>query len=111
MLNKIINALQELPDVKFNKIWGEEVITEAKEMFELGWDNLADGTVISFKGNRIVMKKGDTVVRCESDDFSVRKGRLIGSAKELKTIELTEDGKEQCLAQAIVTRYYTITGW
>lgn len=109
MLNKIISNLQNLQVIKFNKICGDEVISEATEMFNAGWDKLEDGIVIMTKGNFVAIKKGNTIVKYEMKDFSVNMGKLNGNiAKETGRIEVAEDKKEAYLAQAIITKYYTM---
>jgi len=109
MLNKIISTLQNLQQVKFNKIYGDSIIAEATKMFNDGWDKLEDGIVVLTKGNLVAVKKGNLIVKNEMKDFNINMGKLNGNiAKETGTIEVTEDKKEAYLAQAIITKYYTI---
>ena len=109
MLNKIISTLQKLDEVKFNAIYAEEVLTDATEMYNAGWDMLEDGAVVLAKGNLVAIKKGNTIVKLDMKDFNINKGVLVGNIrKEIGTIEVTEDKKEEYLAQAIITKNYTI---
>jgi len=109
MLNKVIANLNNLQEVRTNPMYGKKVIAEATEMFNAGWDALEDGAVILTKGNLVAVKKGDTMVKNEMADFRVNLGKLTGNiAREIGVVPVAEDKKEQYLAQAIITKYYTL---
>ena len=109
MLNKVIEAMQGLQEVKFNKRYGDQVIAEATETFNEGWEALEDGIVVSYKGNQVAVKKGNTMVISMMKDFSVNMGKLDGNIDhEVKVVEIPESKKTTYLAQAIITKYYTL---
>lgn len=109
MLNIIIENLEKLDNVKFNKIYREETLAEATKMFEAGWDKLEDGIVILTKGNLVAVKEGRSLVKYECTDFRVNKGNLIaGNKKTIETKEIKEELLEKHLAQAIITKFYTL---
>jgi hypothetical protein len=109
MLNKVISALENLQEVKFNSIYRTQVMAEATEMFNAGWDALEDGIVVLTKGNLVAVKKGNSIVKYEMADFSVNLGKLSGNiARTIEEKEVTEALKETYLAQTIITKYYTL---
>jgi len=109
LFDKVINSLNNLDEVKHNKIYGDEAIADATKMAENGWDKLEDGIVVLVKENLVATKKGNTIVKSEMKDFNVNMGKLSGNvAKELGIIKVTDDKKETYLAQTIITKYYTI---
>ena len=109
MLNKVINALNGLQEVKFNKIYAEKAIADATEMFNNGWDALEDETVLLTKGNLVAVKQGNKMVKYEMNDFRITAGKLIGNIDKITEEREVEDRlKEAYLAQAIITKYYTI---
>lgn len=111
MLAKVIENLEKLQEVKFNKIYREQVISDATAMFNNSWDALEDGVVVSYKGNQVAVKKGNTVVIYLMKDFSINMGKLNGNIdREVKSMEIPEAKKETYLAQAIISKYYTLKG-
>lgn len=109
MLNKVIANLNNLPEVRDNPIYGKQVIAEATEMFNAGWDAIEDGTVVLAKGDLVAVKQGDTIVKTRMTNFRINLGKVIGDiAQELGTMDVAENKKEEFLAQAIITKYYTI---
>ena len=109
MLDKVIENLQKLQEVKFNKIYGDQVISDATKMFNDGWDVMEDGLVVSYKGNQVAVKKGNTIVINVMRDFNINMGRINGNIDhEVKIMEIPDTKKETYLAQAIITKYYTL---
>ena len=109
MFEKVIVVLKNLDEVKFNPIFSKEVMEDANKMFNDGWDKLEDGIVIATRGNSVAIKKGDIIIKQEMESFRINMGKLTGDVKEIsKEIKVTEDKKEGFLAQAIITKYYTI---
>ena len=109
ILNKTICAIENLQEVKFNKVYGDKIIAEATEMFNNGWDKLEDGIVVMTKGNFVAVKKGNVIVKNEMKDFNINMGKLNGNiARETGAMKVSEDKKEAYLAQTIITKYYTI---
>lgn len=111
MLNKIIENLEKLDMVKFNKDYRDKAISDATQMLSNGWDALEDGVVVSYKGNQVAVKKGDTVVINMMRDFNINMGKLDGNIdREIKVMEIPEAKRESYLAQAILAKYYTLRG-
>lgn len=109
MLKKVIEILKKLPEVETNSPYGKEVITEATEMFNKGWDSLEDGIVVLTQDNLVAVKKGNKIVKYEMKDFNVNMGKLSGNIdNEIGTIEVADSKKEIFLVQTIITKYYTI---
>ena len=109
MLNKIITSLENLQEVKSNQVYGKQIIAEATKMYNDGWDKLDDGIVIQMQGNKVAIKKGNTVIMYEMKDFNIKSGILDGNIKStIKIMEIAEDKKNGHLAQAIITKYYTL---
>ncbi len=109
LLEKITNSLKELDYVKFNKIQEEKVMAEAEEMLNKGWEALADKTVIITKNNQVILKEGNKIVCYLMKDFNINMGVLDGNIdKKVKEIEVKEEEKDNHLAQAIITKYYTM---
>ena len=109
ILNKAITNLENLQEVKFNKIFAEKAINDATEMFNAGWDKLEDGIVVMLKGNLVAVKKGNTIVKYEMKEFNVNMGKLDGNiAREVGIMEVSDNKKEAYTAQTIITKYYTI---
>ena len=71
MLEKIIKSLENLLEVRANKIYGDQAIAEATKMYNDGWEALEDGIVVFTKGNKVALKKGNTVENYEMRDFRV----------------------------------------
>lgn len=108
MLNKIIEAIMQRDAIRYNKEYAEKATKDTTEMYSAGWDALEDGTVVQTKGNIIAVKKGSAVITHEIDGY-VNMGKFVGDIKRtIKTIELTGAQKQSLLAQAIVTKYYTV---
>lgn len=108
MLNKVIQELEKLQEVKTNSSYRDKVIKEATEMYQAGWDALEDGIVISLRGNKVAIKTGASIVIKEMLDFNVRDGKLDGNVKSILNQMEVGNKKEEYLAQAIITKYYTI---
>lgn len=114
MLNKIIETLGKLDLYKHNPIFAKEANEEAAVTFNAGWDALEDGRVVSYKGDYVMVKKGDSVVVQEmiKNQWNIKSGKLTGGIKriiETRPID-TDDKKAAGVAQAIITRFYTIPG-
>ena len=109
MLNKIITSLENLQEVKTNPMYGKQIIAEATKMYNDGWNCLEDGIVVQTKGNKVAIKKGNSIVMQEMKDFSINLGKLNGNVVSIiDTREIAEDRKFAYLAQAIITKYYTL---
>jgi len=109
MLNKIVDALSKLREAEGNPNYKKEIIADATEMFSAGWDKLDNGIVILTQGKLVAVKHGNTIVKKEMKDFNINMGKLDGNvAKEIGTIEVNDSNKDGYLAQAIITKYYTI---
>lgn len=109
MLTKMISTLNQLPMVKFNKIAADEIIAEATEMFNKGWEALSDGIAVQTKGNLVAVKSGNKIISYQAEDFRVESGKVIGKMdKILRETEVQESQKAAFTSQAIITRFYTI---
>jgi len=109
MLNKIIETINKLPEVQSNKIYSEQAISDATQMFTNGWNTLEDGLVVSYKGNQVAVKNGNTIIINMMNDFSINLGKINGNVDhQVKIMEIPEAKKEAYLAQAIITKYYTL---
>ena len=109
MLNKIISNLENLQEAITNSLYKAQIIAEATEMYNNGWGALEDGRVVATRGNQVVIKKNNTMVKYEMKDFSVNLGILKGNINhEIEVKEIPEDKKNLYLAQAIITKYYTL---
>ena len=111
MLNKVIEAIKSAPVAKHlaaSQI--ADIITDATAMYNAGFDALEDGTVIAYQNNIVIVKQGNTYVRQEMyDNFGIRSGKLTTDVKRvIDTKDIPEDKKTGYLAQAIITKYYTI---
>jgi hypothetical protein len=88
------------------------MIEEATAMFNAGWDVLEDGVAIQTKGSYVAVKSGNKVVTNEMDEkigFSINSGKVNGNVtKVIQEKEVSDAQKESLLAQAIITKYYTI---
>ena len=109
MLTKIITSLQNLQEVKTNPVYGKQIIAEATAIYNAGWDSLKDDIVVQSKNSQVAVKQGNTIVLYQMLDFNIKSGVLDGNIKNvIKIIEVTEDKKNVYLAQAIITKYYTL---
>jgi len=107
--DRVLTALNNLDDVKFNKIYASQVMTDATKMFNDGWDALEDGIVVNLVDNQVIIKRGNSLVNQEMTDFRVNSGKVFGTVKRIiKEKELDDSQKLTWLAQAIITRYYTL---
>jgi len=111
MLNKVIEAIKNSDLAKGNPAHEKEAIEEATISWNNGFDALEDGKVIYCKGDRVLVKKGSKVILqdMQRDNWRINCGKLIGDVKAIvKEIEIPENEKGKYLAQAIITRFYTI---
>ena len=109
MLNKIIESLEKLQEVRGNKVYGKQIIAEATEMYNAGWEALEDGIVVTYRGNQVAVKNGNTMTMNLMEDFSIRDGKINGNIDhQVKVIEIADDKLNGFLAQAIITKYYTV---
>ena len=109
MLNKIIENLEKLQEVRTNQIYGKKIIAEATKMYNAGWEALEDGIVVTYRGKQVAVKNGNTMVMNLMKDFNIRDGKLDGNIDhEIKVIEIADDKLNGFLAQAIITKYYTV---
>ena len=111
MLNKIIESIKNAPVMKtLANSQVADLIADATTMYNAGFDALKDGTVIACQNNTVIIKQGNCYVRQEMcDNFGIRSGKLTTDAKRvIETKEIPEDRKTVYLAQAIITKYYTI---
>ena len=111
MLEKIKTSLSGLLVARGNIVFKNEMLEDATTMFNAGFDSLEDGIVIFAKGKNVMVKQGNKAITYAGIDFRINMGKLIGDLGEiLQEKEITEDKKEQYLAQTIVTKYNTIPG-
>lgn len=112
MLNKAIEAIMKRNAIKNNKEYAEKAIKEATEMYNAGWDALEDGRVVNYKGDYVMVKKGDSIMVQEMvrDQWHINCGTLIGDVKKIVGTRPvnTADKRAAGVAQAIVTRFYTV---
>jgi hypothetical protein len=111
MLNKVFTELEKLDLYKHNPIFAKEAKEEAAERFNAGWEAIEDGTVVNYKGNFVMTKKGDSleVKEMVRNQWRVDCGKLIGDVKRIvETRTVTDDKKEALTAQVIIVRFYTI---
>lgn len=110
-LVKVLEAIEKHDIANGNSIWLRESKEEAIKMFNAGFESLEDGQIVSAKGrNLVAVKEGNTVVvKRAKDGMTLRSGKVIaGDFEVAKVVEVTADKKEDFLAQAIVSRFYTI---
>jgi hypothetical protein len=117
VLSKIVEAIKNQPLSKGNPLHEREAIEEATNTFNAGWDALTNGAVIMQKGNLVAIRESNnTIVTYEMENgcYEVVSGRLSDKCpNKIKRIckrwdVTTEEQKQIYLAQAIVTRFYTI---
>ena len=116
MLNKVIEAIKNHPLSKGNPIHEREAIEEATNTFNAGWDALGNGAVVQSKGDFVAIKEDNsTIVTYEMEHgyFEVWSGKLTDRfPNKIKKVcqrkEIKNCHKQIYLAQAIVTRFYTI---
>ena len=110
MLQKVIDLIMAKPVYKQGGKYATDMIADVTAIYNAGWDALPDGTVIQAKNNQVIVKQGDNLVNQDMGyDYSIRSGKLYGSVKRtIKTIPLNDSQKATYLAQAIITKYYTV---
>ena len=113
MLNKAIEALTTyFTDKHYTDKQIADGIAEATEMYTAGWDALEDGRVVNHQSNYVMVKKGDSIVVQEmiKNQWHINCGTLTGDVKKIvgtKPVD-TAEKKAAGVAQAIVTRFYTV---
>jgi len=95
--SRVMDALNNLNEVKFNKIYAEQTIADATKMFNDGWESLEDGIVVNMKGNQVVIKKGNSLVNQEMTDFRVNSGKVHGTVKRIIMEKELDDSQKNNL--------------
>lgn len=111
MLNNVIDTIKNAPIMRtLVKSQIDDITADATALYNAGFDALVDGTVIAYQNNIVIIKQGSTYVRQEMyDNFGIRSGMLTTDVKRvIETKDIPEDKKTAYLAQAIITKYYTI---
>ncbi|MFA6851066.1 MAG: hypothetical protein WCS30_12040 [Selenomonadaceae bacterium] len=107
-LEKVIALISDRPEYKFETKEINLMVEDVNKMFDAGWDNLADGIVVTYKENIVGVKQGRKMIVNEMEWSHITRGILDGQVKKvLGEKEITEEKAESMLLQAILTKYWT----